>query len=126
MKLSIPESWFKSVGDAQRWWLAHTEKHDADAQRNVWRNMALTNWVGDDGFIWKSRAEVRGFNQEGDVTWCKAKVIKKCIQKNRYCVDISCWCENQRHDVTIPGKATVILSSHENDPVIYPEPVQST
>ncbi len=96
--------------------------HDAGAQRNAWRNMVLTNWMGDDGFLWKSRAEVRGFNQEGDVTWCKAKVNKKYVQNGRYCVDINCWCENQRHDVTMPGEGTVILPSREHGPVIYPEP----
>ena len=96
--------------------------HDAGAQRNAWRNMVFTNWIGDDGFLWKSRAEVRGFNQEGDVTWCKAKVTKKYVSNSRYCVDIDCWCENQRHEVTMPGSGTVILPSREHGPVIYPEP----
>lgn len=96
--------------------------HDAGAQRNAWRNMVLTNWMGDDGFLWKSKAEVRGFNQEGDVTWCKGKVTKKYFQNNRYSIDINCWCENQRHEVTMPGDATVILPSREYGPVIYPEP----
>jgi hypothetical protein len=96
--------------------------HDAGAQRNAWRNMVLTNWMGDNGFLWKSKAEVRGFNQEGDVTWCKAKVIKKYVQNRIYCVDIYCRCENQRHEVTMPGEATIILPSREHGPVIYPEP----
>jgi hypothetical protein len=96
--------------------------HDAGAQRNAWRNMVLTNWMGDDGFVWKSRAEVRGFNQEGDVTWCKGKVTKKYVQNGRYCVDINSWCENQRQEVTMPGEGTVILPSREHGPVIYPEP----
>jgi acyl dehydratase len=96
--------------------------HDAGAQRNAWRNMVLTNWMGDDGFLWKSRAEVRGFNQEGDVTWCKAIITKKYVLNGRYCIDINCWCENQRHEVTMPGEGTVILPSRENGPVIYPEP----
>ena len=95
--------------------------HDAGAQRNAWRNMVLTNWMGDDGFIWKSRAEVRGFNLEGDVTWCKGIVTKKYVKNGRYCVDINCWCENQRHEVTMPGEGTVILPSREHGAVIYPE-----
>jgi acyl dehydratase len=96
--------------------------HDAGAQRNAWRNMVLTNWMGDDGFLWKSRAEVRSFNLEGDVTWCKGKVTKKYVQNGKYCVDINCWCENQRHEVTMPGEGTVILPSREHGPVIFPEP----
>jgi hypothetical protein len=96
--------------------------HDAGAQRNAWRNMVLTNWMGDDGFLWKSRAEVRGFNEEGDVTWCRARVTKKYVQNSKCCVDINCWCENQRDEVTMPGEATVILPSREYGQVIYPEP----
>ena len=98
--------------------------HDAGAQRNAWRNMVLTNWMGDEGFLWKSKAEVRGFNLEGDVTWCKGNVSKKYIQNGRYCVDINCWCENQKREITMPGEATIILSSREHGTVIYPEPDQ--
>jgi hypothetical protein len=96
--------------------------HDAGAQRNAWRNMVFTNWVGDDGFLWKSSAEVRGFNQEGDVTWCKARVTKKYLNNGSCCVDIECRCENQRGEVTMPGSGTVILPSREHGPVVYPEP----
>lgn len=96
--------------------------HDAGAQRNAWRNMVFTNWMGDDGFLWKSRAEVRGFNQEGDITWCKGKVSKKYIYQGRYCVDIDCWCENQRHEVTMPGTGILILPSREGGSAVYPEP----
>jgi hypothetical protein len=99
--------------------------HDAGAQRNAWRNMVFTNWMGDDGFLWKSRAEVRGFNQEGDITWCKGKVTKKYVLGGRPCVDINCWCENQKKEVTMPGEGTVILPSREHGPVVYPEPGSS-
>jgi hypothetical protein len=98
-----------------------TRLHDAGAQRNAWRNMVFTNWIGDDGFLWKSRAELRGFNQEGDIAWCKAKVTQKYVNKGRHCVDLDCWCENQRHEITMPGTGTVILPSREHGPVIYPE-----
>ena len=96
--------------------------HDAGAQRSSWRNMVFTNWIGDEGFLWKSRAEIRGFNSEGDVTWCKARVTKKYIENGRCCVDIDCWCENQNGEVTMPGTGTVILPSREHGPVRYPDP----
>ncbi len=99
--------------------------HDAGAQRNAWRNMVLTNWMGDDGFLWRSRAELRGFNQEGDVTWCKGKIIRKYVAGARSCVDVNCWCENQRQEVTMPGEATVILPSRQRGSVVYPEPGSS-
>jgi hypothetical protein len=118
LNIFIRPSMFDKQGQSDR---GVPRIHDAGAQRNAWRNMVFTNWMGDDGFLWKSRAEIRGFNQEGDTTWCKAKVIKKYIVDGRYCVDIECWCENQRHEVTMPGTGTVILPSRENGPVVYPE-----
>ena len=99
-----------------------TRFHDAGAQRNAWRNMVLTNWMGDEGFLWKSRAEVRGLNMEGDITWCKAKVVKKYFDQSHGCVDLESWCENQRGEKTMPGAATVILPSREHGPVKYPDP----
>jgi hypothetical protein len=103
-----------------------TRFRDAGAQRNAWRNQVLTNWMGDDGFLWKSKAELRGLNQEGDISWCKAKVTKKHIDSGNCCVDVDCWCENQRQEVTMPGSATIILPSREHGPVMYPESHRSS
>jgi hypothetical protein len=84
--------------------------------------MVLTNWMGDEGFLWKSSTQIRGLNMQGDTTWCKGNVVRKYRDNGRHCVDIDCWCENQRGEVTIPGTATVILPSREYGPVVYPEP----
>ncbi len=88
--------------------------YDYGYQRISWLGNLLTNWVGDDGFVKRLRAELRGLNYVGDTTWCKGKVIKKYLDENSEpCVDIECWGENQRGEVTMPGKATVILPSRE-------------
>ena len=84
--------------------------------------MVFTNWMGDDGFLWKSSSQIRKFNMLGDVTWCKGKITKKYCDEGKYCVDIDCWCENQRGEVTVPGTATIILPSREYGPVVYPKP----
>ena len=42
-------------------------------QRVSCLSVLLTNWIGDDGFLWKFRAELRRFNIIGDTTWCKGK-----------------------------------------------------
>lgn len=96
--------------------------YDFGSQRISWLGMLLTNWQGDDGFLWKLRAELRRFNIVGDTTWCKGKVVRKYIDNRKYCVGIECWGENQRGEVTMPGTATVILPSREQGPVVYPEP----
>jgi acyl dehydratase len=92
------------------------------AQRTSWLDMVLTNWMGDEGFLWKLRSEHRRRGGYGNVFWCKAKVAKKYADKGRYCVDIDCWVEDQTGDVILRGSATVLLPSREHGPVIYPSP----
>jgi hypothetical protein len=94
--------------------------YDFGCERVTFLSMVLTNWMGDDGFLWKLRAELRRFNLVGDTTWCKGKVVRKYADDKRYCVDVQCWGENQRGEVTIPGTATIILPSREHGPVVYP------
>jgi acyl dehydratase len=94
--------------------------YDFGSQRISYLSMLLTNWMGDDGFLWKLRAELRRFNMVGDTTWFKGKVTGKRIEEERCCVDIECWGENQRGEITTPGKATVILPSREHGSVMYP------
>lgn len=98
--------------------------YDYGNQRMSWMGHLLTNWVGDDGFVWKMHGSLRRFNVVGDTTWCKGKVTDRYVIEGKCCVDIECWGENQRGEITMPGKATVILPSNVNGPVVYPEPPQ--
>jgi hypothetical protein len=85
--------------------------YDYGPQRISWLSHLLTNWIGDDGFLKRLRAEVRRFNIIGDTTWCKGRVVRKYVQDGEYLVDIECWGENQRGEITMPGEATVVLPS---------------
>lgn len=96
--------------------------YDFGGQRFTWLSMLLTNWISDDGFLWRLRGELRRFNITGDTTWFKGKVTRKYVDEGKYCVDIRCWGENQRGEINIPGKATVILPSRQAGPVVYPQP----
>lgn len=98
--------------------------YDYGAERMSWMGHLLTNWVSDDGFVWKMHGELRRFNLVGDTTWCKGKVTNKYVVDYKYCVDIECWGENQRGEINMPGKATVILPSKIHSPVAYPEPLR--
>ena len=100
--------------------------YDFGIQRVAWLGVLLTNWMGDEGFLWKLRGEFRRFNMTGDTSWCKGKVKRRYTDNGRYCVDIECWSENQRGEITMPGRATVILPSKENGPVVYPPPQHIT
>ena len=74
----------------------------------------LTNWMGDNGFIKKFYAMFRRFNLVGDTTWLMGQVVKKYIDEDgEPVVDLECWGENQRGEVTMPGSATIALPSRE-------------
>lgn len=83
--------------------------YDYGCQRISWLGNLITNWMGDDGFLKRLRAELRGFNMVGDTTWLKGRVVKKYEKDGEFLVDIDCWGENQRGEVTMPGTATVKL-----------------
>jgi hypothetical protein len=89
--------------------------------------LLLTNWVGDDGFIWKFKTEMRKTLGPGVVLWCKGRVANKHVLDGRYCVDVDCWMEDQNGTNGIqPTTATVILPSREHGPVVYPSPKPRT
>ena len=87
--------------------------YDYGPQRICWLGHLLTNWMGDDGVLKRLYAEVRRFNIVGDTTWCKGSVTEKYIKDGEYLVDIECFGENQRGEITMRGKATVALPSRE-------------
>jgi acyl dehydratase len=95
--------------------------YDFGVQRVAWLSVLITNWMSDEGFLWKLRGELRRFNLTGDTQWFKGKITRKYCENGKYCVDIDCWAENQRGEITMPGKATVILPSREHGPVLYPQ-----
>jgi hypothetical protein len=83
--------------------------YDVGAQRNSWVSQGLTNWMGDDGFLKSLYCEYRRFNVYGDIQFIKGKVTKKSELNGEYLVNLDIWAENQRGEVTAPGKAAVIL-----------------
>jgi len=91
-------------------------------QLEAWRFILLTNWMGDDGFLWKFSAQIRRFVMVGDTTWVKGKVVRKYCDDGKYCVDIDIQNVIQTGAVSVTGGATVILPSRQNGPVVYPRP----
>jgi hypothetical protein len=90
--------------------------YDYGHQRISWLGNLLTNWMGDDGFLVRLYAELRLFNVYEDTTWLKGKVTRKYVtEEGEPRVDIGCWGENQRGEITLPGRATVALPSQDRD-----------
>jgi len=97
--------------------------YDYGNQRMSWLCNLFTNWMGDDGFLWKMSGDLRTFNLAGDITTFEGKVVKKYRQTEHCCVDIEAWAKNQRDQWSItPHISTVILPSKEFGQVVYPEP----
>ncbi|MFQ5826093.1 MAG: MaoC family dehydratase N-terminal domain-containing protein [Dehalococcoidia bacterium] len=97
--------------------------YDYGNQRMSWLCNLFTNWMGDDGFLWKMSGDERIFNQMGDITIFEGKVTKKYKEQGKCCVDIEAWAKNQRGEWSIPSRtSTVILPSREYGPVVYPDP----
>ena len=85
--------------------------YDYGCQRISWLDNLITNWMGDAGFLKRLKGTLKRFNIVGDTTWFKGKIIKKYIENGEHLVDIECWGENQRGEISIPGEATVRLPS---------------
>ena len=91
--------------------------YDYGHQRLSWLFHVVTNWMGDDGFLKRFYGELRRFNLLGDTTWCQGNVIKKYEENGEHLVDIEIRAENQRGEVTAPGRVTVCLPSRSLDQV---------
>ncbi|MBI2908286.1 MAG: MaoC family dehydratase N-terminal domain-containing protein [Chloroflexi bacterium] len=105
--LDVPELVHEEDSRAQEIGIAGA--YDYGCQRISWLGHLLTNWMGDDGFLKSLYAELRRFNIVGDTTWCRGRIARKYVDNSEHLVDIECWGENQRREITMPGRATVAL-----------------
>jgi len=95
--------------------------YDYGGLRETWLTFAITDWMGDDGWLWKLSCQHRRFNFQGDTTWVKGKVTGKAQAAGRNEVHLEIWCENQNGIVTTPGAAVVLLPTR-SQPVTLPTP----
>ncbi len=96
--------------------------YDNGGGRECIASILMTNWMGDDAFLWKYSIQFRRFVVHGDTNWFRGTVTKKYIDDGKHCVDIDHWGDNQRGEKTTVGKATVILPSKLHGAVKYPTP----
>jgi acyl dehydratase len=97
--------------------------YDYGRMRETWLVHLCTDWMGDDGWLWKLDAEMRRFNFVGDTHWMRGRVTRKYLAEgDRPAVDLDVWGENQRAEVTTPGHATILLPSRHYGAVRLPDP----
>jgi acyl dehydratase len=85
--------------------------YDFGSQRVAWLCHAVTNWMGDNGFLRHLKAKLIKFNVLGDTTWCQGRVVDTTVEDGEHLVHLELWGENQRGEVTITGQASVRLPS---------------
>jgi len=97
--------------------------YDYGRMRETWLIHLCTDWMGDDGWLWRLDCEFRKFNYVGDVQWMRGRVTRKYLAEGgRPAVDVDVWGESQRGEITAPGHATVLLPSREHGAVRLPDP----
>src|SRR5450631_1059212 len=97
--------------------------YDYGRMRETWLIHLCTDWMGDDAWLWKLDCQFRRFNYVGDTHWMRGRVVRKYLADgDRPAVDLELSGENQRHELTTPGHATVLLPSRSHGPVRLPDP----
>ena len=113
------DSWARKIGNPIA--------YDFGRMRSCYLSEIVTNWMGDDAWLWKMSNQFRAFNYHGDIQWVKGTVTGKEVDGEGHpLVHLDMSCENQRGEITAPGKATVILPSRASGPVDLPKPGKHT
>jgi len=97
--------------------------YDYGAIREAMLTNIVTNWMGDDGWLWKLSCQHRKFVYTGDTYWVKGRVRDKAMTDAGGEVRLDIWVENQWGATTSPGEATVLLPTR-SAPVTLPRPAQ--
>ena len=89
--------------------------------RTAWMLHAVTDWMGDDAFVWRFWNRFDRFNFIGDTTWVQGEVTDVRTEDGHAVADLDLRCVSQRDEVTATGGATVILPSKKSGPVRPPD-----
>jgi acyl dehydratase len=93
--------------------------YDYGAMRTNWMVHLITNWMGDNAWLWKLTSSIRKFNYIGDTHFMSGSVT--LVDRSTGEVNISVKGTNQRGEVTCDGSAVVILPSTPESLVVIPE-----
>jgi len=97
--------------------------YDYGGLRETFLTNICTNWMGDDGWLWKLSCQHRKFVYTGDTYWIKGRIASKSQEAGRNEVHLEIWVENQWGTIVSPGSAVVLLPSRQA-PVELPKPAQ--
>jgi acyl dehydratase len=85
--------------------------YDYGPERCSWLTHQLTNWIGDEGFLRKSKCQIRRHNPDGDVIFIDGVVTRKYIEDGKHLLEISQKAITHRDELSASGVAVVELPS---------------
>ena len=95
-RLHWDAEWAKQAGNPA--------SYDYGRQRETWLIHLLTDWMGDDAWLWKLDCQLRKFNYVGDTHWMRGRVTRHYLAEgNRPAIDLDVWGENNRGEITHAG-----------------------
>jgi hypothetical protein len=70
--------------------------------------------MGDDGFLRKSKCQVRRHNPDGDVLFIDGTVSRKFVEEGKHLVEITQNARTHRNELSATGAAIVELPSRSS------------
>ncbi len=104
--------------------LGQPAAYDYASMRMNWFAHYATNWIGDDGWLWKFSGATTKFNYVGDTHWIDGVVAAKRETEETAEVDLDLVGVNQRGTQTCHGRLTVLLPTAARPRVTIPEPTR--
>jgi hypothetical protein len=99
--------------------MGHPAAYDYGVMRSNWMAHLVSNWMGDDAWLWKMSASVRKFNYLGDVHFISGVVRDVDRSANTVTIDVTG--VNQRDETTCDARIDVVLPSRAGGPAVIPE-----
>lgn len=87
--------------------------YDYGPERVSWMSHIMTNWIGNDGWLYKLNAKIVRHNPIGDLLTIKGKIIEKFKEGNQWFVDCELLAINQDGEPSCQATATAILPSRK-------------
>jgi len=88
--------------------------YDNGPQRIGMVATAVTNWMGDDGFLREHSVRVKQAVIFGDTTYTGGTVTGRREENGQYLVDCEVWAKNQLGETTATGRSVVELPWHRS------------
>ncbi|MEE1916347.1 MaoC family dehydratase N-terminal domain-containing protein [Pseudomonas asiatica] len=113
-RLHWDSDWAQAIGNPMA--------YDYGVMRENYLFRYLTDWAGDNGWVYKQYDEIRKFNYMGDTQFISGEVVGKRVENGLNLVDVKVKMTNQRGEDTVLCDAVVALPSRDGALVLPPVP----